>query len=516
MGKINLFNNHVFVFIAVLIITLLLVCFYNVILPEESVPFNFNPFPKQTPSKLPDPMRNTDSCWNKLTPCSSANDCSACSLGEYHCVAVTKEQAKNNYYHYNGINVPEGSWCLPKDNNPNPVCNMTTGRWVWSFDPAYCASIGSNSSQCWKCECLYPTLFSGAEEGCTTNTTCQNDSLMVKSLKQPGNKLVANSNAKASLQGCVWDPTTKTPDEKCQGLYDYTPYDKDKSGNPWFSCSCQDNSSSQYFTTLPGDPQTCHLEPCYKYLGNTQKGFSCSNDGQSCSCNCNNTNFAKSPGGKFAGTCVLIAGACGHYGWDADRGECACGNGPAWPRKCKSPTTGVNMEQKELPECSLPENALGSECYNPCEARKCNHNAPCISCGVDSVKGGVEECRMDGETGNVLSDPTKVHSVCDCSLADAPPPRPDGQTSHYGGYYGASCNLACLKDGTRLDSHVMGAFSPGSKSCSCCCSSRSKDEENFWIFSTDTRCDGSWPTPDKPADAKCLPVPTAQCPDEDV
>ena len=515
MVSISLLNNHIFVFIAVVIISLVIISTYNMIAPEHSTPFNFDPFPKETPSKLPDPSRQTDTCWNKLTMCDSSGECSACSSGEYKCTTISKDEADRKFYHYNGINVPAGKWCLPKDNNPNPICNSFTGRWLWTFDPEYCASVGSGGQQCWKCECLYPSLFSGANEGCNTSLACQNDSLLTKSasIGQPDNKLTGSGVAKLSVQNCTWDPTKQTKDDKCGDVYNYTPYDKDKDGNPWFTCSCKDTKSGQYFTKLPGDPQTCHLESCYKYLGNTVPGLTCS--GHSCSCNCDNTNFAKSPGGKFADTCVLISNSCGHFGWDDDRKECSCGNGPSWPRKCKNSTTGVNMDEKELPDCVLPENALGSECFNPCEASVCNHGAPCISCGPDSVKSGVEQCRMDSDNGTMLSDPTKIHAICDCSVGDSPPARPDGKPTHFGGYYGPSCSTLCLQDGTKIEEHGVLGSGDGSQSCACCCSLRSKVEQDLWVLYVSERCDGSRPTPDKPADPVCLPIPKIQCGDQE-
>ena len=231
MGSISLLNTHVFVFISVIIITVIIISIYNMIAPESSMPFNFDPFPKQTPSRLPDPSHQTDTCWDRLTPCDSSGECSSCSESEYKCVSVSKGEADRKFYHFNGINVPTGKWCLPKDNNPNPICNSYTGRWIWSFDPAYCASIGAKGQQCWKCECLYPSLFSGADGGCNTSTACQNDSIMNKSAvsKQPDNKLIGTSIAKSSLQGCTWDPTNAkaNPEGKCEDIYNYTPFDKD-------------------------------------------------------------------------------------------------------------------------------------------------------------------------------------------------------------------------------------------------------------------------------------------------
>ena len=510
MGRVVLLNNNVFVFVAVIVVVVAILSFYNMVGPEtNTVPFNFDPFPKITPSRLPDPSHQTDNCWNKLTACDSAGQCSSCSDREYKCVNVSQGQADRKFYHFNGINVPKGSWCLPKDDNPNPICNSYTGRWVWSFDPEYCASVNAKGQQCWKCQCLYPNLFSGSSQGCNSSTACQNDSPLNRSatLVQTGNKLIATTAAKDSLQGCVWDPTNDkaNPENKCQDIYNYSPLDQDKNGQPWFSCSCQDNQAGQYFANLPNDPQTCHLEPCYKYLGNSIKGLTCSGD--NCSCICDNTNMALSPNGKYGGTCVSIINACGHFGWNKDDKECACGNGPYWPRKCKSSTTGVNMDDSTLPDCTLPENALGSECYNPCEAKTCNHNSVCISCGQQS-SDEISMCQYQPDSGSFSTDKT-IHSVCDCSLGDVPP-----NSQNYGGYYGPTCSLACLKADTVVNTHTFFDSGDHRVACNCCCSLRTKDVNDFWVISSSDRCDGSWPTKDKPADPNCLPIPKDQCPDK--
>jgi len=142
----NLLNGHSFVFIATVIVSLLLIIAYMVIAPEPNMPYNFNPFPATAPVDLPDPSRHTDTCWDKLTPCDAEGMCSSCSLDEYKCQTVTKSQADKKHFHFNGINVPEGKWCVPKDDNPNPVCNEHTGRWTCLFVKEYCSLI--NNGKC--------------------------------------------------------------------------------------------------------------------------------------------------------------------------------------------------------------------------------------------------------------------------------------------------------------------------------------------------------------------------------
>lgn len=502
---ISILNKNTFLFIVIVIIGSVLISIYMMVAPEKNIPYNFNPFPQQTPSALPDPSRQTDNCWNKLIPCDSSGQCSACSLGEYECKDVSKEQADNKYYNFNGLTVPEGKWCLPKDNNPDKICNMYTGRWLWTYDPEYCGPKNSGT-QCWKCHCLYPNLFSGAEEGCMTPLACQNDSPQVNNLEQPGNYLIGSSCAKPSLQGQKWDPTSSSP-PSVSDIYQYTPYDKDEDGNPLFVCNCSDSASNQYFSRLPGDPLTCHLEPCYKYLNSSIKGLTCSGDcNETCSgCSCNQTGFTKSPDGKFKNTCVQISQACNKGGYDTDTQTCTCGNGPFWSRKCKSNITEVNISDPTLPDCSQPNNALGSECINPCEGAQCNHGAPCISCGPDSWKG-VGICNE--LTRNGPQPVPTVHGVCDCSLTQ------DKPINKFGGYYGPTCSQGCLGGGQVLQasgiSNILDAYPK--QSCSCCCALSSTYTSSLWgILSYEETCNDGYPSPEQPANPMCLPIHEGEC-----
>src|SRR5690606_33590664 len=135
-------------------------------------------------------------------------NCSSCSASEYKCQNVTQSQSDSKFFHFNGINVPKGQWCLPKDTNPNQNCSEYAGRRIWVFDPEYCADKSTNG-QCWKCECLYPYMFASSEEGCTTKVACQNDSSYANSADtgQPTSNLEATFSNDNIQQGCVWDPT---------------------------------------------------------------------------------------------------------------------------------------------------------------------------------------------------------------------------------------------------------------------------------------------------------------------
>lgn len=508
MATYSLLNRNTFIFILVMIFTALVLSIYLTLVPEQTMPFNFMPFPKEAPTSLPDPAHHTDKCWDTLTPCDSFGNCSACSSGEYGCVAVDDENA--GLYHFNGISVPAGKWCLPTDNNPQPICNTKTGRWVWTFDEEYCNSVGAGKSQCWKCECLYPSIYADSKGGCNKKVGCVNTNIMAGGVDtQSNNKLVATACANSNLSkaNCVWDPSDpSTGTGACESVYDFTPYDKDINGNPWFACSCAAvGPNGQNFTSLPNDPYTCHLDACTKYIGYKGGGMSagcgrsCSSEGENCYCQCNQTNMAKSPGGDYSGTCVLISNSCGSFGYDETKQSCNCGEGPYWERKCRSPNTNINMDKPELPLCQNAANALGSECYNPCEEKTCNNGAPCISCGPGSTKA-FAECAFD-DNGNLRQNPDEIHAICACAMGNKPDP-----TTVYGGYNGPTCSNMCLKGGTHIRT-VKGLDSTQHvSSCACCCSQRVKRvDDTAWGIDHHYECDGDWPEVSAPAESVCLP-----------
>lgn len=487
----NILNDHVFVFIAVVILGAIFIGIYMSIKPEKTVPYNFTPFPQEAPTDLPDPNHQTDSCWNKLTPCDDAGNCSACSLGNYECVQVSKEQGEQKHYHFNGINVPEGNWCLPKRENKDAQCNLYSGRWLWVFDDEYCNTVTPGKSQCWKCDCLYPSLFADSSKGCATPINCQNYAIS-GNYSQPQNKLVSTSCAPSSIpKGTPWDPTSGTLNSD---VLTYQPYDQDKYGNPLFSCSCNDTSTPNFYEKLPGDPYSCHLNPCSKSEQSTiEGGLECTGNTcnpEECTCNCLQTNVAKSPSGKYAGTCVPIVVACAvgglSSGYDRDAQACICPS-PYWEQKCKSSTTGVNMNFPDLPDCITPANALGSQCINPCSAG-CNNGAECVSCGPDSWK--TNAVCAQGDNMNT------IHSKCDCSTATEKPGKP------YSGYSGPTCDSPCLASGANIRCHA-GAKHKDCWSCGCCCSQRSKKVNDTIGVTYKEVCDGDWPTLDKPADKDC-------------
>ena len=503
MVKVNLLNSHVYVFILSVLLGIVIISVYSIFKPEETVPYNFDPYPNVAPTDLPDPNRPTDTCWNKLTPCDNFGNCSACSNDEYKCTEVSQEQADNKYYTFNGINVPKGNWCLPADKNPDPQCNLYTGRWIWSYDPAYCNSITPGSTQCWKCECLYPSLFNGP--GCNTQIGCQNTSLRSNSLSQPNNKLFSNNSF--FKEGCAWDPSG-SPSGNCEGVFNYTPYDKDKDGNPWFVCDCADVSTGQYFNRLPGDPHSCHLNPCSSSMGSTlSSDINITND--SVSCECESTNLAKAPLGDYKNTCVLIENSCYNGGWDSGAQKCTCGSGPYWERSCKNTLFNINNDT-DLPDCEMPSNMLGSECVNLCERQQCNNGSDCISCGPGSSTG-IGLCLFDSEW-NVLKDPDQVHAICDCSST-----QPPSGTTYIGGFFGPTCSNQCLKDGTKIYwKDQWGHVHPNSQGCNCCCSLSIETHSDYYGLDEYETCGSyGWPSGSRPPDPRCLPASTT-CEDKAV
>jgi hypothetical protein len=391
-----------FVFVVVFVLSLLILIFYNAIKPlSKSIPYNFQPFPNISPKDLPDPNTIGQNCYNTLTQCDAAGGCSSCD-SNFVCTDVTKD----GQYNLNNIKVPAGKWCLPK-NNSGKTCNIATGRWVWSADQS-CQS--SNTSQCWRCLCLYPDLYGGEDQGCGIPNTCQNHSPSVASTDyQSTNKLIGTSDGLFKTQ--EWDPNSKDSD-----IIRYSPYTKDGKNNPWFSCQCGKNGD-QYFVNLPNDPYNCHLDPCSRQSNYTSSGWS-PEEGK---CVCVDTVYnILAPDGEFKDTCVKSP--CGDNGsWNTSSNTCNCTQG--YNRQCWS--AYINQSQKDsLPQCLEEDNALGYECYNPCAD---------VNCG-----GGT--CHID---------PNTQKTNCDCSTkTNTIPPGPGWCGNYIWG--GDNCNKACFPKDTKI------------------------------------------------------------------
>lgn len=453
--KLTLLTGNFYVFIIGVLIFLTIIVLYFIIQPSQSIPYNFIPFPEVAPTNLPSPTKSGDTCWTKLTPCDSEGECSSCATGKYKCVQVSQEDADLERYTFNGITVDRaGSFCLPQDNNTNPVCNMYTGRWTWVYDPEYCQETAPNTShpgQCWKCECLYPSMYSNPKSGCTDQQVCQNRSPSSKSDFQPKNVLKATKYASKDLQGRIWDPISGDDTD----ILRFNPYSTDDNGNPLFACNCQDNSENQYFSVLPNDPYNCHLAPCYKYFGHTARGLNpeCDYDSDAkCTCTCS-TNQAISPNGVFAGTCVSIPAACQSGGWDETNQECTC-QSPYFSVKCRSSV--VNTDQTNLPICVNEDaNALGSQCVNACEGNQCEHGTQCVA-----------QPPPPGSPPGTL--PTYS---CNCDIYDQKDAPPNGWK-----WGGKRCEAKCLPEGTPISYKPWNGTNTYCYSPSCCCSGRERKE----------------------------------------
>lgn len=515
--QLSIFNTHTFVFVAVCFLTICIVCFYLSVKPEDKMPFYFQPFPSLSPSMLPDPHRNIDTCATKLTSCNNDynGQCSACTTGntqvsDFQCVTVSADEASRKYYHFNGINVPEGKWCLPKAKDEDKLnrmtCNSVTGRWIWTYDPEYCSKVSSSTQQCWKCMCVYPELFSGEESGCNINVACKNTSINATALPSEQNQNYLRGTSTGPFSECIYDPTNPTElTGKCQGMYRYTPYDKDENGNPLFECHCGSTEKDlQKFKRLPNDPYTCHLSPCLKYKNYQGDALYCNDNTDNCSCTCD-TNMAISPSGKYKDTCVMINQSCGN-GYGFRDGKCTCnGEGGYWERQCRSPVTGVNMDKPNLPVCQKPQNALGSECFNPCQNKGCLFGAKCIACGPDAYKSN-PKCGVDAD-GFKLANPREIHSYCDCETIDK------NNLGKLGGRFGEKCAMTCLEGGRHIKKDTFGVTQGGSEyTCGCCCSQKYHYVEDAWVFKGHWECDSGRPDYNNPADGRCS---KRQCKNED-
>jgi hypothetical protein len=159
----------------------------------------------------------------------------------YGCRTVTHP---NTYYL--GTKLEKGKkYCLPRIAQYDSIggCSTYTGRIVWSKNPD--GTLG------WRCQCLYPDLFSG--EKCNIQIACQKN----VDDRSPPSPLMDNS-------GNVWSANQTPPSNT-------TPYDslKDDSGNfikdangnviPRFKCKCNDSG----FYSLNSDPFSCNQDVCY-------------------------------------------------------------------------------------------------------------------------------------------------------------------------------------------------------------------------------------------------------------
>ena len=378
---INLFNTEIFVFILVVIIFIVFFIAYNLIKPEQTIPYNFQPYPNFSPKDIPDINVGSDSCFNKLTKCDVNGDCSSCG-DSFDCV----DSSTDGQYFMNGISVPQGKYCLPKNNNQN-ACNIHTGRWTWSDDPEYC-NIVAGSNQCWKCLCLYPDIYSGESGGCNTIVACKNTNT---TLDQSSSKLLSTPEALADLGiplNTQWDPTSK--DDNVLKALEHSPYSSNAQGKPYFKCS------SNLLATYPNDPYKLHLDGCNSsnsYATNDKIGVlvKVNDDGtMTCECVDSGLELVKNENSPFFNTCASPQNPCA-----SGINQVECGSNYANPLDNKKPT-----------KCFDPENAFGFECEDKCPGcNKQNTNNPDIPCIQTYVGGDIYKCDCkDGWRGATCNE----------------------------------------------------------------------------------------------------------------
>ena len=242
---INIDNNphkdalsHLKVFFIIFILSICFFFIWIIIKPyTDSQQKGIVPFP---PSDTLIPV-DSSLCGTVPTLCDNAGDCTslcASKQGEsnynYSCYRVTHP---NTYYLGSKLEVGK-SYCLPNISEINNIndCGTYTGRIVWSKN--------SDNSLSWKCQCLYPDIFSGSN--CTKQIACK--------MEYTDGVIAKESVAVLQDKGeNVWSGNSAPPaDSK-------TPYDSLPDGTPRFKCSCQPG-----FYSTNGDPFTCNEDICYE------------------------------------------------------------------------------------------------------------------------------------------------------------------------------------------------------------------------------------------------------------
>jgi hypothetical protein len=437
MVERKLLNTEVYVFIIVVLISIVIFTLYRLVRPELDLPYNFTPFPNVSPKDLPDAQTSGGSCSRKLTPCDELGKCSTCGEQDYECVNVTDP----NRFVINNINVPVGNWCLPKQ-NPTQSCNEYTGRWTWVTDPDYCPAVNDGKNQCWKCLCLYPDLFDGTETGCTTQKACKNTSAILSRLSNQDQSKNVLVGVKGSIyENQVWDPTGA--DTK---VLLANPYSVDDTGKPMFECKCGGNDDVS-FAKLPNDPYSCHLDACFKNTSYNHSGAVCDDDNCTCTCGVSGTFIVpKSIGGDFSGTCVFETDVCGTTGtWDPSTSKCNCPTGI--PEDC----TSDHVPGSTGPQCPTPTNPVGKTCVDPCSAQPCQNKGTCTIPVGGVCPGGSVGCS------------SSPNACCMCAI--------DGDYQ----YNGDCCEDKCIRDQVNYKTDFSGTGG---------------DSSQIWV--TGTCCNGSY------------------------
>lgn len=376
--ELNHISKALIFLIVFLILGLLFFVVRDMVQVEPDPVFNFQPVPNMAPRFLPTPDINLP-CSSKLKTCTYNEDCQASCGSDFSCVEVSEGQ---NVV-YNNTTVGVGKWCLPKLPDPNEkTCNIYTGRWTWSADP----SCNTKNGQCWKCICMYPTLFANPDTGCTTQVGC---TYKDKDSVQKGSLVSSIFNKDFDTGEATWDPTISNP-----LVLSKDPMDVDEQSRPKWVCSCPLGT-----TRIPNDPYTCYPDKCCgskencalsKISTEGTQAFKCISKDKSkisdeecavgftdpnlceCVCNCNfysNTTSIK-------GLCYPTDILCKNGSYNKDTGQCNC-TAPYYNTPC------TNAKNPEGPtQCSDQNNPLGFQCWNVCGGDPCG-DSTIATCGLN-------------------------------------------------------------------------------------------------------------------------------------
>ena len=409
-----------FLFFISLVIGIILIVIFNIMRPEKQPDFNFEPVPTVSPQFLPQPKLDIK-CSDKIQECNDGLDstCETKCGSEYTCTYVEND----GQYVYNGIKIPQGKWCLPSfDEKDKKSCNIYTGRWTWSA-----GNCSNGKEQCWKCQCLYPTLFSNPESGCTDQVGC---TITINNQEVKGN--IVGSVFNKDFKDKIWDPL-KGQDAT---ILRNNPMDAEFS-RPMWVCDCPKGT-----VRYPNDPYNCHPDPCcgsnkgcsISEISDLKKSFKCTSnkkdtitdeecstffeDPSVCSCSCNCAYYDNSILLK-SGRCYPKDILCkpGEY---VD-GKCECGTGTSYATNCLNVIDTDLKQYGVLPEICIDENnPLGQQCWDVCGGNPCGNpdistcsrdpNTNKAICTCKDPKLTAEDC--NGKEVNLQRGGDKCQTLC--------------------------------------------------------------------------------------------------------
>ena len=400
MINLKFLKTQIFAFFSIMIFVLICIIIYKILGPEPPGYWNYVPFPSMSPKDLPDAISSQKTCYTNLTACNESGSCLACGE-KFECVTVETD----TQYIFNHIKVPKGKWCLPK--KPNQSCGTYTGKWVWSS-----GACSDGSSQCWKCECLYPELYDGAD--CMVQKVCINHSKHAGD-DQKNNILIGTSHGPDQYLGVEWNPNNAGDST----VLTVNPYTTTTGGKPWFKCQCSVNDVKPSYINLPGDPYSCHVDPCWEYSDYGVAGAMCTED--NCSCTCNGGVVAPD-GSKFKNTCVHDNIVCNGGHFNINTNECVCDNpvnlvencvsdnfsrGASFgPPLCQSDSDCISGKCDSTGWCKCKDstNPLGSNCLSPCDGHTCENGSSChidtsqdrkYRCDCKLLPTSIKDCKRD-------------------------------------------------------------------------------------------------------------------------